>query len=107
MRRMSRCHADAGVLTLNDSVSPRLMLMAVAKPWMVESPTPDTCQSLAGSPGRLFSQATTLVTGTAHGSLAAADGVMANRAPAAMMAAIVAPVDIRGVMGLDTSASRL
>src|SRR5450755_722395 len=41
---------------------------------MVASPTPLTCQSLAGSPGNVFSQAITLVTGGPQGLPAAAAG---------------------------------
>ena len=41
----------AGVLILKFSVSPTFTLIDVAKPWIVESPVPLTCQSLAGSPG--------------------------------------------------------
>ena len=62
----------AGVLILKDSVSPTFTLIDVAKPWIVESPAPLTCQSLGGSPGKVFSQAITLTTGGPHGSAAAA-----------------------------------
>ena len=65
-------YAFAGVLILKDSVSPTFTLIDVAKPWIVESPAPLTCQSLGGSPGNVFSQAITLVTGGPHGSAAAA-----------------------------------
>ena len=44
----------------------------MAKPWIVESPAPLTCQSLAGSPGNEFSQAITLTTGGPQGPAAAA-----------------------------------
>ena len=54
----------AGVLILKDSVWPGVRLICVAKPWIVGSPAPFTCQSLGGSPGSVFSQAITLV---AHG----------------------------------------
>ena len=67
-------YAFAGVLILKDTVSPTFTLIAVAKPWIVESPAPLTCQSLGGSPGRLFSQAITLVTGGPHGPAALAGG---------------------------------
>src|SRR5215469_4863873 len=40
---------------------------------MVESPDPLTCQSVDGSPGFVFSQAITLVTGGPQGPAAAAD----------------------------------
>jgi len=50
---------DAGVRILKETVSPAFTLMAVAKPWIVESPGPPTSQSLSGSPVRVFSQATT------------------------------------------------
>src|SRR6516164_9466059 len=72
MRRMSIWYDLAGVLILKDSVCPTFTLIEVAKPWIVESPAPLTCQSLGGSPGRLFSQAITLVTGGPHGPAAAA-----------------------------------
>ena len=62
----------AGVLILKFSVSPAFTLIDVAKPWMVEFPAPLTCQSLGGSPGKVFSQAITLVTGGPHGLAAAA-----------------------------------
>ncbi|HET7355115.1 MAG TPA: hypothetical protein VFJ09_00395 [Nocardioidaceae bacterium] len=42
----------------------------MAKPWIVESPAPLTCQSLGGSPGKEFSHAITLVTGGPHGPAA-------------------------------------
>ncbi len=60
------------MLTLKDSVSPTFTLMDVAKPWIVWSPAPLTCQSLVGSPGSVFSQAITLTTGGPHGPAAAA-----------------------------------
>jgi hypothetical protein len=47
--------------------------MAVAKPWIVEVPELLIFQSLGGSPGCVFSQATALTTGGPHGP-AAADG---------------------------------
>ena len=53
-------YAFAGVLILKDSVSPAFTLIDVAKPWIVESPAPLTCQSLGGSPGCVFSHAITL-----------------------------------------------
>ncbi len=60
-------------------VCPGFTLMAVAKPWMVESPAPLTCQSLAGSPGCVFSQAITLTTGGPHGPAAAAGLALMRR----------------------------
>src|SRR5689334_17726631 len=68
---MSMWYAVDGVLILNDSVWPAFTLIDVAKPWIAGSPAPLTCQSLAGSPGSVFSQAITLVTGGPHGSAAA------------------------------------
>ena len=62
----------AVVLILKDSLSPTFTLIAVAKPWIVESPIPLTCQSLGGSPGSVFSHAITLVTGGPHGLAATA-----------------------------------
>src|SRR5215475_7219116 len=73
MRRMSMWYALAGVLILKFSVCPAFTLIDVAKPWIVESPAPLTCQSLGGSPGCVFSQAITLTTGGPHGPAAAAD----------------------------------
>ncbi len=55
----------AFVSTLNPTVSPRLTLMSVAKPWMLESPAPVMSHSLAGLPGRQFS-ATIAFAGAAH-----------------------------------------
>src|SRR5215813_6410404 len=72
MRRMSIWYDFAVVLILKDSVSPRFTLIDVAKPWIVGSPAPLTCQSLAGSPGKVFSQAITLITGGPHGPAARA-----------------------------------
>src|SRR5262252_6374992 len=69
---MSMWYELAGVLILKDSVCPAFTLIDVAKPWIVESPAPLTCQSLGGSPGCVFSQAITLVTGGPHGPAAAA-----------------------------------
>src|SRR5260370_27120595 len=63
---MSMWYEDAGVLILKDSVSPTFTLIDVAKPWIVWSPAPLTCQSLGGSPGKVFSQAITLITGGPH-----------------------------------------
>lgn len=59
----------AVVLILKDSVWPGVRLICVAKPWIEGSPAPFTCQSLGGSPGSVFSQAITLVTGGPHGPL--------------------------------------
>src|SRR5690349_13116779 len=69
---MSMWYFVDGVLILNDSVCPTLTLIDVAKPWIVASPAPLTCQSLAGSPGCVFSQAITLVTGGPQGLAAPA-----------------------------------
>src|SRR5262249_30841727 len=62
-RNMSMWYLVDGVLILNDTVCPGVTLICVAKPWIVESPAPLTCQSAAGSPGLVFSHAITLVTG--------------------------------------------
>src|SRR5215469_7622650 len=70
---MSMWYADAVVSILKDSVCPAFTLICVAKPWIVWSPAPFTCQSLGGSPGNVFSQAITLSTGGPHGPAAAAD----------------------------------
>src|SRR6516165_6550057 len=72
MRRISMWYLVDGVVILNDSVWPAFTLIWVAKPWIVESPIPLTCQSLGGSPGCVFSHAITLVTGGPHGPAAAA-----------------------------------
>src|SRR5258707_8679600 len=69
---MSMWYEAAGVLILKDSVWPTFTLIDVAKPWIVWSPSPLTCQSLGGSPGSEFSQAITLVTGGPHGPAAKA-----------------------------------
>src|SRR5262245_54081972 len=58
---MSMWYEFAGVLILKDWVWPGVRLICVAKPWIVGSPAPFTCQSLGGSPGSVFSQAITLV----------------------------------------------
>src|SRR5262249_37619461 len=68
---MSMWYEEAGVSILKDSVCPAFRLIDVAKPWIVGSPAPLTCQSLGGSPGSVFSHAITLVTGGPHGSAAA------------------------------------
>ena len=57
---------------LERSVCPMFTLIDVAKPWIVESPAPSTCQSVGGSPGKEFSQAITLDTGGPQGPAAAA-----------------------------------
>ena len=69
-------YAFEGVLILKNMVCPGLRLIEVAKPWMVESPAPLTCQSLGGSPGEVFSQAITLTTGGPHGFAALAGRVL-------------------------------
>ena len=56
-----------GVLILKISVSPAFTLIDVAKPWIVESPIPFTCQSLVGSPGSWFSHAIVLAQAAAAG----------------------------------------
>src|SRR5215471_4705354 len=71
-RRMSMWYLVDGVLILKLMVCPGSTLIDVPKPWIVESPAPLTCQSLAGSPGCVFSHAITLVTGGPHGLAAAA-----------------------------------
>src|SRR3954453_11571333 len=69
---MSMWYDEAVVSTLNWTVPPTLTLIDVAKPWIVASPEPLTCQSVGASPVLLFSQAMTLVTGAAQGSAALA-----------------------------------
>src|ERR1700679_3536992 len=61
-----------GVLILKLSVWPTLTLIWVAKPWIVSSPIPSTCQSSGLRPGFEFSQATGLVTGASQGPVSAA-----------------------------------
>src|SRR5215472_3307653 len=78
---MSMWYDFAGVLILNDSVCPTSTLIEVAKPWIVGFPAPLTCQSLGGSPGSVFSQATTLVTGGPHGPAAAGLALASNTKP--------------------------
>src|SRR5215475_16034350 len=78
MRRMSMWYLVDGVLILKLMVCPGVTLIDVAKPWIVESPAPLTCQSLAGSPVCVFSQAITLVTGGPHGLAAAAGPALAS-----------------------------
>ena len=68
-----------GCLILKFSVCPTLTLMLVAKPWIVASPAPATCQSLIGSPGSWFSHCT----GFPHAADATA-GIDANSAVIAM-----------------------
>ena len=76
---------------------PTLTLIFVAKPWMVESPSPATSQSDVGVPGLEFSHATGLVTGVAQGSVAAWP-VAGSRASAA--AAATRPRISRLAMGM-------
>ena len=82
----------AGVLILKDSVCPAFTLIDVAKPWIVESPAPLTCQSLGGSPGSVFSHAITLVTGGPQGPAAAA-GRALTRETKAKTSAIIRLID--------------
>src|SRR5215471_862901 len=78
---MSMWYDFAGVLILNDSVCPTSTLIEVANPWIVEFPAPLTCQSLGGSPGSVFSQAMTLVTGGPHGPAASGLALATERKP--------------------------
>src|SRR3954451_5401868 len=55
-------------------VEPRFTLMSVAKPWIEVLPEPVTSHSLAGLPGLVFSQATSLTTGASHTAAAARGG---------------------------------
>ena len=52
---MSMPYAVASVFTLKCTVSPRLTLICVAKPWIDGSPAPLTSHWLGGLPGRQFS----------------------------------------------------
>ena len=56
-----------GVLILKLSVCAGVTLIDVAKPWIVESPIPFTCQSLVGSPVSWFSHAMVLAQAAAAG----------------------------------------
>src|SRR5215470_4300169 len=78
---MSMWYDFAGVLILNDSVCATSTLIEVAKPWIVGLPAPLTCQSLGGSPGSVFSQAMTLVTGGPHGPAAVGRALASNSKP--------------------------
>jgi hypothetical protein len=69
---MSMVYADAVESILNDIVEPALTLICVAKPWSVASPELVIIQSLGGSPGWVFSQATGFTTGGPHDPAAAA-----------------------------------
>ena len=85
---MSRRYAVAGVSILNPTVSPRLTLMSVAKPWIELLPAPVMPHSLSGLPGFVFSQATGLTTGASHGAaFAGAAGTTAVRTAAISTAA--------------------
>src|SRR5919202_2198549 len=88
---MSSRYDRAAVLTLKRTVSPRLTLMSVAKPWIDVLPAPVTSHVERGVPGFVFSQAIGFVTGCAHGSAASASPEPPRRAavrvPAARTAA--------------------
>src|SRR5262245_15556889 len=73
---MSRRDCAAGVLSLKKTVLPRLTLMSVANPWMLESPAPLTSHCEEGLPGRQFSASMALA-GDAHEATAA--GVRASK----------------------------
>src|SRR5579864_6894155 len=93
---MSMWYAVAGVLILKYSVCPRFTLIDVAKPWIVVSPAPLTCQSLVGSPGCVFSHAITLVTGGPHGPAALA-GCVPTRDRTPRSTASIRPITKRGI----------
>src|SRR6516225_10478678 len=84
------------LLILKDTVCPGCTLIEVAKPWIAASPAPLTCQSLAGSPGFVFSHAITLVTGGPHGPAAAA-GRTLTRASKLTSTASMRPIANRRV----------
>src|ERR1700712_1933811 len=71
---MSMWNADVVDLILNDSVSPTLTLWLVAKPWIVELPSPSTSQLSGSLPVLVFSQAILFVTGVVQASARAARG---------------------------------
>src|SRR6478609_2372314 len=93
---MSMWYDRAGVLILKDTVSPTFTLIEVAKPWIVWSPAPLTCQSLGGSPGKLFSQAITLVTGGPQGPAAAAGRAYTTESKAKSRETTIRPTPMRG-----------
>src|SRR5215475_7902161 len=68
-------YEDALVSTLNWTVPPAVELMSVVKP-AIDGSSESTCQS--GVPGCVFSQATGLVTGAAHGFAAAAGALITS-----------------------------
>ena len=68
---MSMWYETAVVRILNSTVSPTLTLIAVANPWMLGSPDPDSPQSLSGVPGSRFSQAMVFDVGGAQGVVSA------------------------------------
>src|SRR6516165_9064894 len=88
MRRMSMWYRVDGVVILKDSVCPTFTLIDVAKPWIVESPAPLTCQSLAGSPVSWFSHATGLPHAAAAGGAADRATALANATTSATTASI-------------------
>src|SRR5882672_742884 len=93
---MSMWYELAGVLILKLIAWPRLTLIEVAKPWIVGSPTPATCQSEGGSPGFVFSQATLLVTGAVQGSAAEAGPLACSTRIAAAATTISGTATVSG-----------
>src|SRR5215813_13940615 len=93
---MSMWYDFDGVLILKVMACPAFTLIDVAKPWIVESPAPLTCQSLGGSPGNVFSHAITLVTGGPHGPAALA-GCVLTRDRTPRSTASMRPITKRGV----------
>src|SRR6516162_7876649 len=103
---MSMWYLFDGVLILNDMVCPTFTLIDVAKPWIVVSPWPLTCQSLGGSPGCVFSHAITLVTGGPHGPAAFA-GCTPTRDRTPRSTASMRPITKRGARIRDLVADIL
>src|SRR5919107_3293354 len=68
---MSSRYVVEVVFTLKPMAAPRLTLMSVAKPWMVELPDPVMSHWLRGVPGFVFSQAISFTTGASQGAAAA------------------------------------
>src|SRR3954447_6243440 len=98
---MSRRYDVALVSILKPSVSPTLMLICVAKPWMLLLPAPVTPHSLSGLPGLVFSQATGLVTGASQGAATAAGGETTLRpARARTPASRSSPALVRVLVGI-------
>src|SRR5215471_18802184 len=89
---MSMWYEFDGVLILKFSVSPAFTLIDVAKPWIVESPIPFTCQSLTGSPGSWFSHAIVLAQAAAAGRAPTTESKLSSIASVRPMANLRAAI---------------